>query len=854
MPDARVRRKPAKTSPMTNIFFYVVFFLVNFLIFIGEVTRKIVLSPIYLILIISRWVIGGVTLLPASINSIFKVFINKLFFMNASFRSIFGKLTKNIKNTKPKRGRGRPRKQLVMVARYLHFQHKVTGFLKKGFKKIVYTFVSLKNIRFGPKRGRGRPPKNKKIAIIPKINAPQLKNPFSSLKLPTLPSFTTKLSYIFLGSFLTLLVLFIYQSYLFAKSLPSPYSIGKVNYPLSTHIYDRKGKLLYEVYREQNRTPVELDQLPKYVEEATIAIEDKDFYKHKGVSLFSGVLRATKEIILNNKLQGGSTITQQLVKTALLTPERTLQRKVKEIILAVWAESIYDKETIIQMYLNQVPYGGQAYGIQGAAQTYFGKSADKLTLEEAALLAGLPQAPSLYSPYVNPRLAVSRRNDVLESMYEQGYIDKNSKLKAQNSKLNVAQLRTEINAPHFVFYVKGELEKQYGIRAVEEGGFRVTTTLDLNIQRETEKILREELEKIPHLNVTNGAVLVTKPATGEIIAMVGSVDYWKQPYGAFNVTTSLRQPGSSGKPFLYAMALERGFTAASTLDDTPTTFGIAGSEPYRPVNYDGKFRGRVPFRYALANSYNIPAVKLLNAVGVFEYAEYAKRIGIGTWGDSSRYGLSMSLGGLEVTMIDMNTAYGVFANQGYRVDLNNVLKLEDSKGEELYTIDPYKTKVVDEGAAYILSDILSDNAARVQAFGPGSQLEIPGYKVSVKTGTTDNKLDNWTCGYTPEFTVCVWVGNNDNSPMNPYLASGVTGAAPIWHRTMEYLLKNHGTKVWYQKPANVVERQCYGGRPELFLAGTENTVPCRELPTANNQNNEDDDNDRRYNNGRRNIN
>jgi membrane peptidoglycan carboxypeptidase len=422
-------------------------------------------------------------------------------------------------------------------------------------------------------------------------------------------------------------------------------------------------------------------------------------------------------------------------------------------------------------------------------------------------------------------------------MYQQGYIDKQAKEKAQNAKLDIVPLRTEINAPHFVFYVKGELEKQYGIRAVEEGGFRVTTTLDLNIQREAEKILREELDKIPNLNVTNGAVLVTQPNTGEILAMVGSVDYWKQPYGAFNVTTSTRQPGSSIKALLYGYALERGFTAASIIDDTPTTFGIAGSEPYRPVNYDGKFHGRVPFRYALANSFNIPAVKVLNSVGVFEFADQAKRMGISTWGDTSRYGLSMALGGLEVTMLDMNTAYGVFANQGERVDLNNVLKLEDSKGEELYTIDPYKTRVMDPGAAYILSDILSDNTARVTAFGPGSQLEIPGYKVSVKTGTTDNKLDNWTCGYTPEFTVCVWVGNNDNSPMNPYLASGITGAAPIWHRTMEYLLKNYGTKAWFEKPANVVERQCTGSRPEFFLAGTESTVPCRELPTANNQQN-----------------
>ena len=633
----------------------------------------------------------------------------------------------------------------------------------------------------------------------------------------------------FLIGFMTagMLTLF-YQSYILVKSLPSPRSIGKVNYPLSTHIYDRNGKLLYEFYRDQNRTPVKIKDLKPYVYQASIAIEDKDFFTHNGVSPIGGIARALKEFAITKQVQGGSTITQQLVKTALLSPERTIERKMKEMILALWTERLYTKERILEMYLNQVAYGGSAYGIEEASKAYFGKSAKDLKLSEAALLAGLPQAPSIYSPFANPKLAFGRRNEVLKKMVEQSYITKEQRDAAEREPLPNFSSATSIHAPHFVFYVKGELEKKFGTRMVEEGGLRVNSSLDLSIQDEIQNILQEEIAKVAALNVTNGAVIVTRPSTGEIIAMVGSVDYFNSPNGAFNVTTALRQPGSSIKPLMYSLALEKGMTAASAIDDSPVVFKISDTEAYRPVNYDGRFHGRVTLRSALANSYNIPAVKTLNQLGVNPFIDHARALGITTWNDPTRFGLSLTLGGGEVTMLDMARAYGTFANLGSRVDLDPFISVVSLDSDKLYEHESRKRPVLSEGSAYVITDILSDNVARQSAFGPNSQLEIPGYKVAVKTGTTDSKKDNWTIGYTPEFLVGVWVGNNDNSPMNPALASGVTGAAPIWHRVTDMLLKNYSTQnTWFNKPDSVIGKPCFGGKVEYFIRGTENLVNCK---------------------------
>ncbi len=617
----------------------------------------------------------------------------------------------------------------------------------------------------------------------------------------------------------------IYQGYLFFSYLPSPANIGKVNYSLTSHMYDRNGKLLYVFYRDQNRTPIAIRDLQPYVYQAAIAIEDKDFFKHKGVSLVGGIFRAFLENIKSDNIQGGSTITQQLVKSALLTPEQTITRKVREMVLALWTERMYDKYEILEMYLNQVPYGGSSYGIEEASKTFFNKKAKDLTLDQAALLAGLPQAPSIYSPYTNPEYATQRRNEVLQKMYQQGYIQLKEYNEARNVPLDIVPPTVAIRNPHFVFYTKQVLEQKYGTKMVEEGGLNIQSTIDSDLQDVVDQILREEVEKIKYLNVTNGAVLVTKPQTGEILAMAGSIDYYLQPFGSYNVTTGQRQPGSSIKPLVYALALQNGQTAATTIVDAPTTFTSPGAtEVYRPVNYDGRFHGMVTMRQALANSYNIPAVKTIESVGVGSFIEFAKRLGITTFEDPTRYGLSLSLGGGEVRMVDMATAFGVLANQGNRVDVTPIEKILDYQNVLVESLDPQPVSAVSPEVAYIVSDIISDNAARVAAFGPRSALEIPGYRVAVKTGTTDNKKDNWTIGYTPEYLVSVWVGNNDSTPMNPQLTSGVTGAAPIWNRIMTHILKTYSQKnTWYNIPQNIVSRPC-AGRMEYFVAGTEGSA------------------------------
>lgn len=694
----------------------------------------------------------------------------------------------------------------IIIAAPFSLVWKKRGTIKKGFGIGIHAVYSVINSSF-------------RIALL-------LLNTIILFPLRFVASlFSPELKAFLFGIILCVVGYFIYTSYIFVVQLPSPTDIGRLNYPLSTHMYDRNGKLLYEIYKDQNRTNTKLSELPKYVYQATIAIEDKDFYTHDGVSLVGGILRAAKDTVLNKGLQGGSTITQQLVKSALLTPERTIERKLKEILLALWTEKLYSKDRILEMYLNQVPYGGSAYGIEEASKTYFGKSAHDLSISEAAFLAGMPQAPSLYSPYKNPELAKNRRNEVLKKMYELGYITKDQKETANKEEIAVIQIQNNIKAPHFVFYVKENLEQQYGIQQVEEGGFNVITTLDLDIQQEGERIVKEELEKVAYLNVTNAAMLVSKPSTGEILAMIGSVDYYAAQSGAYNVTTGNRQPGSSIKPVTYALALENGFTAASILDDVPTVFGIPGSAPYVPVNYDGRFHGRVPLRYALANSFNIPAVKLLNTLGVNEMVTFAKKLGVTTWEDSSRFGLSLTLGGGEVHMTDMATVFGTFANLGERVSVTGVKRIYDARNQVIFENNPSGSRVVSEESSYIISDILSDNFARITEFGNHSALEIPGYKVAVKTGTTDMKKDNWTIGYTPDFVVTVWVGNNDNTPMNQYLASGITGAAPIWNRMMSFLLTKYGAH-WYEKPSGIVEKKCYFGKTEYFIQGTETKANC----------------------------
>ena len=638
-----------------------------------------------------------------------------------------------------------------------------------------------------------------------------------------------------------ILSLFFLSLYLFIlRDLPSPTKLSQAPLPVSTQIFDRHGRLLYEIYAEKNRTPIPLNEIPEVVKQATIAIEDKDFYKHRGLA-FRGILRAALNTLFRHRLQGGSTITQQLVKTTLLTPERTLKRKIREAILAWATELIYSKDQILEMYLNNVPYGGTAYGIEQAAQTYFGKSARDLNLAEAALLAGLPAAPTHFSPFgANPHLAKTRQKQVLKRMVEDGYITPQQAEQAARQPLNFAPQKTNIKAPHFVMYVKELLVEKYGQNLVEQGGLRVTTTLDYTLQEFAQTTVASEVAKLKNANVSNGAALVTKPPTGEILAMVGSVDYFNtQIDGNVNVTLRPRQPGSSIKPINYAVGLLKGYTPATLFLDIPTCFATPGQPLYCPRNYDGAFHGPVQLRFALGNSYNIPAVKMLAVNGIESMIATASAMGIKGWQDPSRYGLSLTLGGGEVTMLEMATAFGVFANQGRRVDLNPILKVTDYKGRVLEERHPDQNppvgeKVLPAEVCYLISHILLDNNARAAAFGTHSQLVIPGHAVSVKTGTTNDLRDNWTIGYTPKFLTVTWVGNNDNSPMHPYLVSGITGAAPIWNKIISYVLKDQPDE-WPKKPENIIglnicalsgllpgDSGCQT-RFEYFIKGTEPT-------------------------------
>jgi penicillin-binding protein 1C len=652
---------------------------------------------------------------------------------------------------------------------------------------------------------------------------------------------TRKITKIILAFIAVLIVLAIPFYFYILKDLPLPTKLTSSSNPQTSQIFDRNGKLLYNIYRSKDQTFIPLSQIPKQVQLATIAIEDKNFYNHGAIDL-RGITRALYSIVFHKELQGGSTLTQQLVKTSLLTPERTITRKVKEIILAFATEFLYPKGKILEMYLNQVPYGGTAYGIEAAAQTYFGKKAKDLDLAESALLAGLPEAPTAFSPFgSHPELAVERQKRVLQAMFEEGYITKTQREKALKESLDYKRFATSIKAPHFSLFIKDLLIKKYGERAVEEGGLKVTTSLDLDVQDLTQATVSAEVASLKGYRVSNGAAMVANPATGEILAMVGSRDYFDTTIdGNVNVALALRQPGSSIKPINYAAGLSNGYSAATPFIDQKTCFPNQGGKNYCPVNYDGKFHGIVSMRNALGSSLNIPAVKMLKANGVRTMIATASAMGITSFTNPDDYGLSLTLGGGEVSMYDMTQAFSVFANAGYKVNLHPILKVVDKHGKTLEEYQPPKspifgTKVLPEGVAFIISDILADNNARLIAFGPNSELRIPNKIVSVKTGTTNDYRDNWTIGYTPSLVVTTWVGNNDNTPMSG-LVSGVTGAAPIWHGIMATLLQNKDPQT-IQRPSNVIQKSvCYmSGAPssskdspsgctagfEYFIKGTE---------------------------------
>ena len=619
---------------------------------------------------------------------------------------------------------------------------------------------------------------------------------------------------------------------IFSKDLPSPDRLVDREISLSTKIYDRNGKLLFDIYGDENRTLVKLEQVPEVVKQATIAIEDKHFYTHRGFDPL-GMARGLYNTIVKRELQGGSSITQQLVKNTLLTTERTVVRKIKEFILALQIEARYSKDEILQMYLNETPYGGQAIGIQAAAENYFGKNVGDLSLAEASLLAGLPQAPSRYSPFRDPELAKWRQGEVLRRMREDSYITREQEEAAKTVKLKFRPEGVSINAPHFVMYVRELLADRYGETMIETGGLRVTTTLDLTLQNKYQKIIAEGVAAAKIWRVTNGALLANNPKTGEILAMVGSKNYFATDIdGQFNVTTSpSRQPGSSIKPIMYATAFKQGFYPAARLIGVPTSFDMpAGQANYQPRNFGNTSYGIYSLRNSLGNSLNVPAVKMLSLIGLDSMIATAREMGITTLVDPSRYGISLTLGGGEVKMLDMTTAYSVFATGGIRHDPVAILKVVDSNGNVLEEFKPNKgVRALTEQQAYLVNNILSDDGARAVTFGRGGSLYFSGHTVAAKTGTTNDNRDNWTFGYTPAHedskaavVIGVWIGNNDNVPMNPGFRS-TGGAARIWHRAMADYLSNK-PNVAFKRPDGIVSGtvdSLSGMAPGLYTTATE---------------------------------
>jgi len=602
---------------------------------------------------------------------------------------------------------------------------------------------------------------------------------------------------------------------------------------LSTKIFDRNGKLLYKFYEGENRSWVRYDQIPKSLVWATIAIEDKEFFEHHGLSL-KGMISAVWFNLFKKEenfgFRGGSTITQQLVKNVFFTGEKTIKRKIKEAILAVKVERELTKEEILERYFNQVAYGGEIYGVQEAATRYFGKNIEGIDLAEAAFLAGMAAAPSSYSPYGESwELAKLRQKHVIEEMVNAGLVDKE---KAETVKIEILALKNEkigIQAPHFVFYVKNWLEKERGLTNVGRLGLSVWTSLDLETQKLSEKIVSDEIDKVKNLKISNGAALVLDVKTGEILAMVGSKDYFSKDIdGKFNVTTGLRQPGSSIKPINYLLALKNGKTLVSTVNDSPVTYYVAGQKPYAPKNYNGKYMGTVTIKTALASSLNVPSVKLLSENGVANMIEMGRKMGITTWEEKSRFGLALALGSGEVKMTELAQAYSIFANLGEKVEISPIISINNYLGETIYRREIKRETIFEPEYAFLINSVLDDNEARAPIFGLNSKLRIDGKTVAVKTGTTNNLKDNWCIGWTPSYLVAAWVGNNNGSPMS-WVASGISGATPIWNRIMGEILKNKPDEQWTQP--NGIYRANYCGKEEYFLAGTDKNIRCPRLVT-----------------------
>jgi len=561
----------------------------------------------------------------------------------------------------------------------------------------------------------------------------------------------------------------------------------------STKIYDRTGDvILFDVHGEVTRTVVPLDSINDYAKWATIAIEDSNFYNHGGIEP-RAILRAILTNLRTGDLfggQGGSTITQQVIKNSLLTSDKKVSRKMKEWVLAPRLENILSKDEILEVYLNEVPYGGTVYGIQEASRRFFAKDAADLSLAESAYLAALPQAPTYFSPYGNNMSdLISRKNKVLREMRSNGLISQSEFDEAMAEEVEFQKPENfGIKAPHFVFWIREQLEEKYGAEAVERGGLKVITTLDWKLQEHAEEVVkRYALENSTRFDAENAATVAIDPQTGQVLAMVGSRDYFDEDIdGNFNIATASRQPGSAFKPFVYAEAFNKGYRPETVVFDLQTEFSttcVDGGSCYSPVNYDGIFRGPMSLRDALAQSVNVPAVKVLYLAGVADSLNLARSMGITTLKNPNQYGLTLVLGGGEVRPLDMAVAYGTFAAEGVRRDVVGILRVEDKKGKILDEYKEEATRVLPEQTARLISSVLSDNAARTPAFGANSRLHFPGVSVAAKTGTTNDYRDAWIVGYTPTISIASWAGNNDNTSMNKSVAGFIV--APMWGEIMQ---------------------------------------------------------------------
>ncbi|MFA5961483.1 MAG: transglycosylase domain-containing protein [Parcubacteria group bacterium] len=604
---------------------------------------------------------------------------------------------------------------------------------------------------------------------------------------------------VFLGV-MTAIFMFVFGAaiatfFIYKYQTPSVAEISSFRPPQTSIIYDRTGKtVLYEIHGEENRKVLSHAEIPDVVRIATIATEDKNFYSHFGVDILS-ILRAMKVNAKNGEVsQGGSTITQQLARNVYLTREKTLRRKFMETLIAFKIEKNFTKEEILDRYLNQVPYGSNAYGIEAAAEVFLGKSAKELNLSEAVFLSALPKAPTYYSPYGdNISELTARYRGILDQMAQQKSADPVEIEQARKTNIlaKIEPFREPILAPHFVFYVTSQLEEKYGRDFLERGGLKIITTLDYDLQRIGEKVVADGAKRNLSYGAENASLVAVDPKSGEVLTMVGSRNFFDQSIdGQVNVAVRLRQPGSSFKPIVYATAFEKGYQPETLILDAPTNFGPdGGGISYIPQNYDGKFHGVLPMRKTLAMSLNIPAIKTLSLVGIDSAIDMAHRLGITTLNDRNRYGLSLAIGGAEVKLVDMVGVFGVFATEGKKYPLHSILEIVDNNGQSYF--DKAQSKqVIDVEVARKIDSILSDNDARSATFGARSPLFIPGRTVAAKTGTSQDFRDAWTVGFTPSIAVGVWAGNNDSRPMHAG-ADGVFVAAPIWRSFMDLVLSRY---------------------------------------------------------------